>query len=154
MCDQVTKGLGPVRERTLASRRSDGHSLGNVEHEFDPKTHKHSVATANALRTYLPYPCPVPSVYVTVTYISMLDVKCRFPVLPHYPPSAMRSCGRPTHASAAFECARSIQTATSWQIEYDLAVLLKHLSPEDLSEKISGISLTRHVIHLNSTSST
>ena len=27
---------------------------------------KHSVATANAPRTYLPYPCPVPSVYVTV----------------------------------------------------------------------------------------
>ena len=62
-------------------------------------------------------------------------------MLPHYPPSAMRSCGRPTHASAAFECARSIQTATSWQIEYDLAVLLKHLSPEDLSEKISWVSL-------------
>ena len=48
-----------------------------IHSRIRPKTHKHSVATANALRTYLPYPCPVPSVYVTVTYISMPDVKCR-----------------------------------------------------------------------------
>ena len=70
-------------------------------------------------------------------------------VLPHYPPSAPRSCGRPTHASTTAERPRRVQTATSWQVENNLTVLLKHLSPKDLSEKVSGISLTRHVIHLD-----
>ena len=74
-------------------------------------------------------------------------------VLPHYPPSAPRSCGRPTHASTAAERARRVQTATSWQVENNFTVLLKHLSPEDLSEEVSGISLTGHVIHLDNAGS-
>ena len=80
---------------------------------------------------------------VTIAYTTMPGVKRHVSVLPHYPPSATHSCGRHTHASTAPRCTRCIQTATSWLIEYDLAVLLKHLSVKDLSEKIGRISLSR-----------
>ena len=72
------------------------------------------------------------TVTVTIAYTSMPGVKRRVLVLPHYPPSATpraHAAGtRHTHASTASRCTRCIQTATSWLIEYNFAVLLKHLS--------------------------
>ena len=57
-------------------------------HEFGPKTHKHSVATANAPGTYLPQPMyssTVLTVLVTVVHTSSMSIGPHVSVLPHYP---------------------------------------------------------------------
>ena len=76
-------------------------------------------------------------------------------VLLHYqypPHRTMCSCGNPSHASTTSECARSIQTATSWQIKHDLTMLLKHLASEDLGKEVSWVGLSWHVVYLHDTS--
>ena len=43
----------------------------------------------------------------------------------------------------------SFFTAVAYRYSCDGNIIQFYLSPKDLSEKVSGISLTRHVIHLD-----
>ena len=98
------------------------------------------------------YSRTVLTVSVTVVHTSKHGVGPHVSVLPHYPPSTKCSRGSHSHASATAGRTRSIQTATSRQIEHNLAMRLEHLTSQDLGEEVSWVGLARHVVYLHNTS--